>query len=462
MLNDKTDQSQNEEDLINTLYKKQQELVSAKKLTSRFKKKYDVETKTASWGIVRFFHPIVVMINYLKNIIKAPTLIKENEKLKLQLQQNELDNEKLIQSLIDKITVSVDFLNDAEINLLVRLLRDKGEAIHFLTDLIEEKKLTQAKLSFILKKVAQAFNENPNEELRQAVLNKLLFLLRPPIISDFFVRELNKSVIDYQELDSFQYYLFLEQRKHHLNQDSPYVQLDDKRKAYHLIEVLGFECPNFSETIYNLANIPIEKNTVIKPEHGAGSRGVYIIGSEAIYAVKQNEQLKDIQSLKQEMQKDLEQKRVIDDRWYIEELVAEQDTPARDLKFYSFYGEVALILEVERFPENRYCWWDGDGKRVITGKYDNDLFIGKGVTNAQIEIAKAISLELPVPFMRIDFLAADKRFVFGEFTPKPGNYEEFDYQTDQRLGKYFVEAEQRLYHDFSQGKVFKNYNGIKS
>lgn len=52
---------------------------------------------------------------------------------------------------------------------------------------------------------------------------------------------------------------------------------------------------------------------------------------------------------------------------------------ARDLKFYGFYGKVALILEIVRFPERKYCWWTAHGERVRTGKYDKKLFEGEAL-----------------------------------------------------------------------------------
>jgi hypothetical protein len=69
-----------------------------------------------------------------------------------------------------------------------------------------------------------------------------------------------------------------------------------------------------------------------------------------------------------------------------------------------------------------------------------------------------MSKEIPTPFIRIDFLKTEKELVFGEFTPKPGNYDEFDQSTNQWLGDYFLEAEGRLMADLLHGKQFTHYN----
>ena len=47
--------------------------------------------------------------------------------------------------------------------------------------------------------------------------------------------------------------------------------------------------------------------------------------------------------------------------------------------------------------------------------------------------------------------------MFGEFTPKPGNYDEFDKETDQWMGDFFLEAEARLTYDLINQEAFTTY-----
>src|SRR5699024_6795768 len=129
----------------------------------------------------------------------------------------------------------------------------------------------------------------------------------------------------------------------------------------------------------------------------------------------------------------------------------------RDLKFYCFYGKVGLILEIIRYPEIRHCWWTRDFKRVTTGKYDESLFSGDAVSPEELQMIEQLSEEIPAPFVRIDFLQSENGLVFGEFTPKPGNYDDFDLKTDQLLGDYYIEAEARLIKDLLKGKTFPEY-----
>ncbi len=63
------------------------------------------------------------------------------------------------------------------------------------------------------------------------------------------------------------------------------------------------------------------------------------------------------------MEKDLETGAVDRDEWMIEELIYEnrrEKVPARDVKFYCFYGKVGIILEIVREPEVRHCWWNAE------------------------------------------------------------------------------------------------------
>ncbi|MCD8501696.1 MAG: hypothetical protein LRY71_08500 [Bacillaceae bacterium] len=251
-------------------------------------------------------------------------------------------------------------------------------------------------------------------------------------------------------------------RQHHPNQ--PEWLLDHKVHAYSFIDQFNVTRPWVSDTYYALKNIPQKEGVVIKPLDGAGSRGVYLVfGLHNIQDVKQAKKIEDWDTLVRRMEEDLRTKKVVQDQWIVEELICDENSlPARDIKFYCFYGRVGLILEVVRYPEVKYCWWTPEGKRVQTGKYDDNLFKGWGVSEEERNLAASISAEIPTPFIRIDFLKTSKRLVFGEFTPKPGNYDEFDDQTDQQLGDLFLEAESRLFHDLLQGKQFSNYQRLFS
>jgi hypothetical protein len=88
-------------------------------------------------------------------------------------------------------------------------------------------------------------------------------------------------------------------------------------------------------------------------------------------------------------------------------------------------------------------------------------FYGEGVNSREAEIAAKISLEIPLPFMRIDFLrSADGNLIFCEFTPRPGDFEKLNAGTDARLGREYSAAFARLYDDVLNGKSFKLFSQL--
>lgn len=78
-----------------------------------------------------------------------------------------------------------------------------------------------------------------------------------------------------------------------------------------------------------------------------------------------------------------------------------------------------------------------------------------------MELAKRISLAIPAPFIRIDFLKSFDGLVFGEFTGHPGSYEQFNRKTDRLLGEFFVSAEARIVNDLLNGKTFDAFQALK-
>jgi len=147
----------------------------------------------------------------------------------------------------------------------------------------------------------------------------------------------------------------------------------------------------------------------------------------------------------------------------IEEIIyenRENQTLAKDFKFYCFYGQVGLILEIQREPEIRHCWWNSSMERINVDKYNESLYDGSGVSQDEIKMVEELSSNIPAPFMRIDFLRSENKLIFGEFTPKPGNYDEFSKEIDQKLGDLFLKAEANLMNDLRKGKQFLEFDEL--
>lgn len=260
---------------------------------------------------------------------------------------------------------------------------------------------------------------------------------------------------------SFRQLLTLRSRRSQLVGAGPEWRLNSKEKGAHFARRHGIACPVVFARNVKAEHLEILPGSVIKPASGAGSRGVYLIlGDRRIFEPGRNREIQGENALLESMREDLTTKRVHYDRWTVEQLVTEDEAglkPGTDLKFYCFYGVVGLVLEVERSDSTRYCEWDGEGQLISTGKYLGKEFSGKGVSAEQLALATELSLKIPSPFMRIDFIrssTAPEGMMFCEFTPRPGNYHRFDLETDRRLGDLYLMAEARLEKDMLQGKSF--------
>lgn len=132
------------------------------------------------------------------------------------------------------------------------------------------------------------------------------------------------------------------------------------------------------------------------------------------------------------------------DCWHIEELLLPVGgTPGvlTDFKFYAFQGQLPLVLLARgRGEKRRYAWFDQEWSPVRTGKYENSLDVDLapvGDPAALMDVARRLSLEMPVAFCRIDLYETSKGVVVGELTPEPGEYHRFEPRVDLYLGSCF-------------------------
>ncbi len=378
----------------------------------------------------------------------------ESLKVELALEKEKNDTkEKFLEVL------STKELERTKIESIIKQGVQVAEIDSLLDMLIAKKQKVNQDLNHGLRAVAHLYKNNGNKEIINYLYQKILTNLALEETPEFMLRDLD-HLPDAKVKSSFLASLVSQSKKWKMNKEMPEMLLDDKRIAYKFIDLLRIRRPWFEEQTYSIDTVPQKENCVVKPVDGAGSRGVYLMfHSDYIQDVRRKKVIKGIETLREHMGQDLDNMWVEDDQWSIEELIGnEQEQAAKDIKFYCFYGKVALVLEIERYPALRYCWWTRDANRISTGRYENELFKGAGVSQQEIELAEMISKEIPAPFIRIDFLKTDEEMVFGEFTPKPGNFDEFDQVTDSWLGEYFEEAETRLFQDLIDRKTFRYYD----
>jgi hypothetical protein len=208
--------------------------------------------------------------------------------------------------------------------------------------------------------------------------------------------------------------------------------------------------------------IPIEK-VVIKPENGYSAHGVFIVKSlSEMLELNSGKVYNSWDSLLQRIQTILYQGVVQSDSWIVEEYVSkDKGNIANDLKFNVFYGVMGWVAEMERHPSIRCYMMHPDGKELVSKLYSKEeTFLGRGATQEEMKMVEKLSLQIPVPFMRIDFLRGSAGLVFDEFTPRPGIIGYFDKKWDQLFGQMFYEAEARLRADLVAGKKFELFNSI--
>ncbi|MDT8860337.1 hypothetical protein N0O92_08835 [Alkalihalobacillus sp. MEB130] len=380
-----------------------------------------------------------------------------------------LEIKNIIKSFEEK-NASIDVKKESQLNVLrgkINSAIEDDRLLNCLDEIIKDRKNKDKLYVNALKHAYDKINKsNKNAEEKRKVFTKILTGLKLDEIGEPFTRNAQRVKVSFESQDSFRANMVRYTRKRQLGNYSPEWFLDKKSNGFAFIDELGVERPWASNKEYKLTEIPMKKGIVVKPTNGSGSNGVYlVIDLDNIRDVKRKKVLTSWDAFKESMKEDISSGKVKRDVWNVEELIFEdedQTEPSRDLKFFCFYGQPALILEVCRYPETRYCWWDINGNNILTGKYEDRLFQGQGINDEMINLASFVSSEIPSAFLRIDFLKTPNGMKFGEFTLRPGLFEQFNKKTDRLLGTHYLDAEGRLVADLLSGKEFRAFSKIKS
>lgn len=234
---------------------------------------------------------------------------------------------------------------------------------------------------------------------------------------------------------------------------------DDRKFA----KQLGVPVPEVFAENEHAEEIMLRPRTVLKPEHGSASNGVFYIDEDlSLFSFSSFCKYETVtEALSEVKSKKLRNSPV----WKLEQAITSSDGElAHDFKVWAFYGRLGVVQEIKRNPVkngvNEYFYhrptggefrMNGARKRLDTEGFPADI----------LDYAQKISRASPVPFLRIDFLAADENVFLGEITPHPGGTyagQLFD-EADKELGEMFYEAEARLYLDLLKGKKFPEFFG---
>lgn len=247
-------------------------------------------------------------------------------------------------------------------------------------------------------------------------------------------------------------------------------KLDRKDTAYRFADEIGLRRPQNDLKIYKLSEIgescgPI----VIKPVHATGSRGVYLVfDKKTILSAREGIFLENWAELIKKINRELEnaakgKNTLRKDEWMLEELIISpkgKPNPSNNLKFFTFYGKVLLVLETNPLYNKKYCYWDADMNFVKTGRFDDSVFEGSGFSREDLDIAVTTSLQIPTPFVRLDMLKGNDGLVLGEITPRTGQFHLFNVEYDRKFGEAYRSAEANIVKDLLNGKKFRAFTNV--
>ncbi|GAB3789602.1 ATP-grasp fold amidoligase family protein [Virgibacillus kimchii] len=449
-----------EEALTKKLIEKEAAITKTEKEISANKKEIKNIEKSNTW---KYSEPVRKMNDLFASSKRDTDQSQYIKELEAKLEATEKERDEAIERKNELMLDDRKLQSHAMVKMINETKLD-GKIIDYIEQTVKNKKQHDTNYRNALSYAARVYM-NEEEAYKNLVYSKALEGLKIEEIPEFMIRAgLSDDPIPLRQAASFRGSLNMRIRQMQLAGTLPEWLLDDKKIAYQFMDRIGVRIPQIYDKTYRLEEIPQKGGMVIKPVDGAGARGVYLVYSMGdIIDIKRGRKMNSWTELTASMKEDVLLGWVHHNEWFTEELILEdkeKKIPARDIKFYCFYGKVGIILEITRFPELQYCWWTATGERVRTGKYDEDLFKGKGATQEEIDLVSAISLKVPAPFIRIDFLLSEDGLVFGEFTPKPGNYDEFDEKTDKWLGDYFLEAQGRLSDDLLNGKEFTAFHQL--
>ncbi len=282
--------------------------------------------------------------------------------------------------------------------------------------------------------------------------------LTPCRLTDYLHQRIRKRDINLQA--SFASAVFL-RTNYSFGLELPEMKLNEKPAGKKFAVALGLCTP---ETF--LEDIPFSKveliaGSVIKPVDEYSVRGVFVVKSEYdILELATGRSFNGREQLDAHIAALLKNGFFRKDKWMVEQLIAGKDGGIPlDVKFNVFYGKVGWIEVIDRYPDEKFHIIDGSGNRILSEVNKSaEQFVSEGVTKEEMALAEQVSLQIPAPYIRIDFLRAPDGLCFCEFTPRTGALGFHNRKRDHKYGKMFHDAEARLAADLIAGKPFNVFN----
>lgn len=240
-----------------------------------------------------------------------------------------------------------------------------------------------------------------------------------------------------------------------LNPDADYYRVSTKLGAYLFLDRIGVSHAKVYGVLDGLAKLTpehLKKPVVVKPLDGCSAVGVMVLKptKKGWYdsIAKRTWTFDEIVA----RGRDALDKRGFPDVWLLEEpLIADGKVPD-DLKFYTFQGDIALVLQRQGRPGRSgtlasYRWYDAEWNPVETGKHvkktNTDLVLPEKKEELA-DVARRVSSASPYAFTRVDTFYTDDGPKVGEVNAWVGAYDHFTDEWDERLGAVWEAAELRV------------------
>lgn len=243
----------------------------------------------------------------------------------------------------------------------------------------------------------------------------------------------------------------------------PEKKIYDKLTGMKFARALGLKVPEMYIDDVPFDAIVPRSHMVVKPIGMYGARGVFVVRNENdIFEINSGKVFRSWDSLQKHTRWLLNKNIVEENKWMAQQFICDTEgNVAMDLKFFVFYGKVAMTAEMIRYPRILCDFRDSKGRIVQCNLYgEKDIFKGPGASNMEWQLAEKVSLEIPSPFVRIDFLRGVDSLYFGEFTTQPAAIGQLTKKVDHQLGVLYCEAEARLAADLIAGKKFELFNQV--
>ncbi|MGX1748753.1 ATP-grasp fold amidoligase family protein [Glutamicibacter protophormiae] len=247
--------------------------------------------------------------------------------------------------------------------------------------------------------------------------------------------------------------------------------LGDKRKVREIAQLMGIRVSEiyFDGKLEDLQWSELPNEFVLKPSFASTSIGVYLLQrqEDGTYLNILTNKLVELAAIEEHLKTVALRFLGDEDRgtYLVEELLRDIDgtTPPRDVRLYSFFGEIGMVL-MEDHLNNSHAeamYFDGDFEPFEDR--ESRYGIAKGAEKLErilpsvrpaearelLITAQRVSLAIPCSFSRVDFYNTSKGVYLGEITFFPGTfyYKDrkimHDIEAD-RLGRLWARAEERL------------------